>query len=90
MKFHYRQVERLKNRYIKLEQAKSHRSHQETNQSFCKTPARNRNVNEDKNDIELAKVLKGKIREDAILLEQMRSQAKNKEVNLILLSYLIL
>jgi len=47
-------------------------------------------VNEDKNDIELAKVLKGKIREDAILLEQMRSQAKNKEVNLILLSYLIL
>ena len=79
VKFHHRRVERLKNKYRKLEQAQSRRSHQETNQSSRKTPARNRNANEDENENELAEVLKAKIREVDTLLEQMRSQAKNKK-----------
>ena len=79
VKFHHRRVERLKTKYRKLEQAKSRRSHQETNQSSRKTPARNKNTYEDKNETELAEVLKTKIREVDTLLEQMRSQAKNKK-----------
>ena len=79
VKFHHRCVERLKNKYRKLEQAQSRRSYQETNQSSRKTPARNRNANEDNNENELAEVLKAKIREVDTLLEQMRSQAKNKK-----------
>ena len=79
VKFHHRRVERLKNKYRKLEQAKSRRSFHETNQSSRKTPARNRIANEDKKDNELAEVLKAKIREVDILLEQMRSQATNKK-----------
>jgi len=79
VKFHHRHVERLENKYRKLKQAKSHRGFHETNQSSRKTPARNRNVNEDKKDNKLAKVLKAKIREVNILLEQMRSQAMNKK-----------
>jgi len=79
VKFHHRRVERLKNKYRKLEQAKSRRSFHESNQSSRKTPARNRNANEDKKDNELAEVLKAKIREVDILLEQMRSQATNKK-----------
>ena len=50
VKFHHRHVERLKTKYRKLEQAKSRRSHQETNQSSRKTPARNKNTYEDKNE----------------------------------------
>ena len=42
VKFHYRRVDRLKNKYRKLEQAQSRRSYQETNQSFLKASARNR------------------------------------------------
>ena len=74
MKFHYRCVDRLKNKYSKLEQAQSHRSYQETNQSSRKAPARNRNTSEDKNENELAK-----IREVDTLLEQMRARANNKK-----------
>ena len=55
-----------------------------------KTPARNRNTNEDKNKNELAEVLKTKSREVDTLLEQMKAQAKNKKVNFILLSHLTL
>ena len=44
VKFHYRRVDRLKNKYRKLKQAQSRRSYQETNQSFRKAPARNRNT----------------------------------------------
>ena len=58
MKFHYRGVGGLKNKYRKLEQAQSRRSYQETNQSSRKGPARNRNTSEDKNENELAEVLK--------------------------------
>ena len=60
VKFHHRRVERLKNKYRKLEQAQSRRSYLETNQSSRKTPARNRNTctNKDKNENELAEVLK--------------------------------
>ena len=79
MKFHYRGVDRLKNKYRKLEQAQSGRSYQETNQSFRKAPARNRNTSEDKNENELAEVLKAKIREVDTLLEQMRARANNKK-----------
>ena len=80
VKFHHRRVERLKNKYRKLEQAQSRRSnYQEANQSSRKTPARNRTTNGDKNENELAKVLKAKIREVDTLLEQMRAQAKNKK-----------
>ena len=79
MKFHRWHVERLKNKYSKLKQAKSCRSFHETNQSSRKMPARNRNANEDKKDNKLAEVLKAKIREVNILLEQMRSQATNKK-----------
>ena len=69
VKFHYRRVDRLKNKYGKLEQDQSRRSFQETNQSSRKTPARNRNKSEDKNENELAEVLKAKIREvDTLLL----------------------
>ena len=68
MKFHYRRVDRLKNKYRKLEQAQSRRSYQETN----KAPARNRNTSEDKNENELAELLKAKIREVDTLLEQVR------------------
>ena len=71
MKFHYRSVDRLKNKYRKLEQAQSRRSYQETNQSSRKAPARNRNTSEDTNEKELAKVLKAKIREVETSLEQM-------------------
>ena len=74
--FHHRRVERLRNKYRKLEQAQSRRVYQGTNQSSHKTPARNRNANEEKN--ELAEVLKAKIREVDTLLEQMRVQAENK------------
>ena len=90
VKFHYRRVDRLKNKYREIEQAKSRRSYQETNQSSHKAPARNRNMSEDKNKNKLAKVLKAKIREIDTLLEQIRAQANNKKVNLILLSYLTL
>ena len=80
VKYHHRRVERLKAKFRKLEQAKARRSHYETNgSSRGKTPARNKNTNEDKNENELAKVLKSKIREVDILLEQMRSQANNKK-----------
>ena len=44
VKFHYRRIDRIKNKYRKLEQAQSHRSFQETNQSSHKAPARNRNT----------------------------------------------
>ena len=64
---------------MKLEQAQSRRSYQETNQSSRKAPARNRNTSEDKNENELAEVLKAKIKELDTLLEQMRAQAKNNE-----------
>ena len=47
VKFHYRRVDRLKNKYRKLEQAHSRRSCQKTNQSSRKVPARNRNMSED-------------------------------------------
>ena len=47
VKFHYRGVDRLKNKYRKLKQVQSRRSYQETNQSFRKAPARNRNTSED-------------------------------------------
>lgn len=90
VKFHHRRVERLRNKYRKLEQAQSRRSYQETNQSSRKTPARNRNTNGDKNENELAEVLKAKIREVDTLLEQMKAQANNKKSELILLSYLTL
>ena len=63
VKFHYRCVDRLKNKYSKLEQAQSDRSYQGTNQSSRKAPARNRNTSEDKNENELAEVLKAKTRE---------------------------
>ena len=79
VKFHYRGVDRLKNKYRKLKQAQSGRSYQETNQSSRKAPARNRNTSEDKNENELAEVLKAKIREVDTLLEQMRAQANNKK-----------
>ena len=79
VKFHHRRVERLKNKYRKLEQAQSRRSYQETNHSSRITPARNRNTNGDKNENELAEVLKAKFREVDTLLEQMRAQAKNKK-----------
>ena len=79
MKFHYRCVDRLKNKYSKLEQAQSHRSYQETNQSSRKAPARNRNTSEDNNENELAEVLKAKIREVDTLLEQMSAQTNNKK-----------
>ena len=79
MKFHYRRVYSLKNKYRKLKQAQSRRSYQETNQSSRKAPARNRNTSEDKNENELAEVLKAKIREVDTLLEQMRAQANNKK-----------
>ena len=75
MQFHYRRVDRPKNKYRKLEQAQSHRSYQEANQSSRKAPVRNRNTSEDKNVNELAEVLKAKIREVDTLLEQMRAQA---------------
>ena len=69
MKFHYRRVDSLKNKYRKLEQAQSRRSFQETNQSFRKAPARNGNTSEDKNENEVAEVLTAKIREvDTLLL----------------------
>ena len=85
MKFHYRLVDRLKNKYRKLKQAQSHRSFQETNQSSHKVPARNRNTSKNKNDKELAEVFKDKIREVDTLLGQMREEADNKKkVNLIL------
>ena len=91
MKFHYRRVDRLKNKYRKLKQAQSRRSFQETNQSSHKVPARNRNPSKNKNDKELAEVFRDKIREVDTLLGQMREQADNKKkVNLILLSYLTL
>ena len=48
----------------------------ETNRT---TPARNSNANEDKKDNELAELLKAKIREVDILLEQMSSQTANKK-----------
>ena len=48
---------------MKLEQAQSRRSYQGTSQSSRKAPARNRNTSEDKNENELAEVLKAKIRE---------------------------
>lgn len=54
VKFHYRRVDRLKNKYRKLEQAHCRRSCQETNQSTRKAPARNRNMSEDENENELA------------------------------------
>ena len=79
VKFHYRRVDRLKNKYRKIEQAQSRRSYQETNQSSRKAPARNRNTSKDKNENELAEVLKAKIREVDTLLEQMRAQANNKK-----------
>ena len=80
VKFHHRRVERLKNKYRKLEQAQSRRSnYQEANQSSRKTPARNRNTNGDKNENEASRVLKAKIREVDTLLEQMKAQAKNKK-----------
>ena len=79
MKFHYRRVDRLKNKYRKLEQAHSRRSCQETNQSSRRAPARNRNMSEDNNENELAQVLKAKIREVGTLLEQMRARANNKK-----------
>ena len=79
MKFHYRRVDRLENKYRKLEQVQSRRSYQKTNQSFRKAPARNRNTSEDKNENELAEVLKAKIREVDTLLEQMRARANNKK-----------
>ena len=63
MKFSYSCVDRLKNKYTKLEQAQSGRSYQGTNQSSRKAPARNRNTSEGKNEKELAEVLKAKIRE---------------------------
>ena len=63
---------------MKLEQAQSRRSYQGTNQSSRKTPARNRNTSEDKNENELAEVLKAKIKELDTLLEQMRAQAKKQ------------
>ena len=53
----------------------------ETNQSFQKKPAGNSNANEDKKDNELAELLKAKIREVDILLEQMRSQTVNKKTS---------
>ena len=79
VKFYYRCVDRLKDKYRKLQQAHSRRSCQETNQSSRKAPARNRNMSEDKNKNELAQVLKAKIREVDTLLEQMRAQANNKK-----------
>ena len=79
VKFHYRRGDRLKNKYRKIEQAQSRRSYQETNQSSRKAPARNRNTSKDKNENELAEVLKAKIREVDTLLEQMRTQANNKK-----------
>ena len=60
VKFHYRCVDRLKNKYSKLEQAQSGRSYQGTNQSSRKATARNRNTSEDKNENALAEVLKAK------------------------------
>ena len=78
MKFHHRHVERLRNKYRKLKKAQPHRFYQGTNQSYHKTPARNRNANEEKNENKLAEVLRAKIREVDTLLEQMRAQAKNK------------
>ena len=89
MKFHYRRVDRLKNKYRKLEQAQSRRRYQETNQSSRKAPARNRNTSEDKNENELTEVLKAKIKEVDTLLEQMRAQANNKksESDPVVLSY---
>ena len=63
---------------MKLEQAQSRRSYQETNQSSRKAPARNRNTSEDKNENELAEVLKAKIKELDTLLEQMRARAKKQ------------
>ena len=81
VKFLYRRVDRLKNKYRKLKQAQSGRSYQETNQSSRNAPDRNRNRNtsEDKNEDELAEVLKPKIREVDTLLEQMRAQEKKKK-----------
>ena len=87
VKFHYRRVDRLKNKYRNLEQAQSRRSYQETNQSSRKVPARNRNTSEDKNEKEVAKVLKAKIREvdtsdqDRIHCwnKYVRAQANNKK-----------
>ena len=79
MKFRYRRVDRLKNKYRELEQAQSRRSYQETNQSSFKAPARNTNMSEDKNENTLAKVLKAKIREVDSLLDQIRTQANNKK-----------
>ena len=63
---------------MKLEQAQSRRSYQGTSQSSRKAPARNRNTSEDKNENELAEVLKAKIKELDTLLEQMRARAKKQ------------
>ena len=56
--------------------SKSHRSFCETSWT---TPAKNSNANEDKKDNKLAELLKAKIREVDILLEQMSSQTANKK-----------
>ena len=56
--------------------SKSHRSFRETSRT---TPAKNSNANEVKKDNELAELLKAKIREVDILLEQMSSQTANKK-----------
>ena len=66
VKFHYRRVDGLKNKYRKLEQAQSRRSYQETNQSSRKAPARNRNASEDKNENKLAEVLKANTHQFAL------------------------
>ena len=91
VKFHNRRVERLKNKYRKLEQAQSRRSYQETNQSSRKTQSRTRNKKMEeieiqteilKNENELAEMLKPRLE---TLLEQMKAQAKNKKIE----SYLV-
>ena len=89
VKFHYRRLDRLKNKYRKLKQAQSRRSYQEANQSFRNAPSRNRNTSEGKIENELAEVLKAKIREVDTLLEQMRAQANNKKSEFypVVLSY---
>ena len=66
------------NKHRKLEQAQSRRSYQETNQSSRNAPARNRNTSEDKNENELAEVLKAKIREVDTLPQQVRESTRKQ------------
>ena len=78
VKFHHRHVKRLKNT---VQQAQISTVWQKLPRNLPvlpQTPARNGNTKEEKNEKDLAKVLKAKIREVDTMLEQMRAVAENK------------